>query len=207
MTIVYLHGFASGPSSGKARYFVRQFAEAGVSVDVPDLAAGDFEHLTITGQLRVIDEVARGQAVSLIGSSMGGYLAALYASLHREVHKVVLLAPAFRFPERWPLDLGPEKTAQWQQTGWMEVYHYGDDAPRRLHYGLIEDALQYPLEPHFTQPGLIFHGSADDVVPASYSEAFCAGRENVKLRLLESDHQLTDVVDVIWQDVREFLLG
>ncbi len=44
--ILYLHGFASGPFSTKARYFRDLLERAGARVDVPDLAAGDFENLT-----------------------------------------------------------------------------------------------------------------------------------------------------------------
>jgi uncharacterized protein len=53
--ILYLHGFASGPSSSKARFFRERLERAGASVEVPDLAAGDFEHLTITAQLAVVE--------------------------------------------------------------------------------------------------------------------------------------------------------
>ena len=53
--ILYLHGFASGPQSSKARYFRSLLERAGARIDVPDLADGDFEHLTITSQLAMID--------------------------------------------------------------------------------------------------------------------------------------------------------
>jgi len=53
--IIYLHGFASGPGSKKARYFTERLAECGVALEVPDLAEEDFENLTITGQLQVVD--------------------------------------------------------------------------------------------------------------------------------------------------------
>ena len=96
--IVYLHGFASSPKSRKAQFFGRHLEGLGYAVEIPDLAEGDFEHLTLSGQLRVIERVAAGRAVTLIGSSMGGYLAGLYASRHPEVERLVLLAPAFRIP-------------------------------------------------------------------------------------------------------------
>src|SRR5579883_715627 len=95
--VIYLHGFASGPSSKKARFFAERIPH----LEVPDLARGDFEHLTITGQLEVIRDLAKGEPVHLIGSSLGGYLAALYASRHPEVQKLVLMAPAFEFKSRW----------------------------------------------------------------------------------------------------------
>ena len=93
--ILYLHGFASSPASSKARFFAARLRAAGGRVEIPDLAAGDFEHLTITGQLRVIEQAAAGEPVALMGSSLGGYLAGLYAARHPEVSRVILLAPAF----------------------------------------------------------------------------------------------------------------
>jgi pimeloyl-ACP methyl ester carboxylesterase len=206
MRILYFHGFASGPQSGKAQWFRRAFAEYGVDLEIPELVEGAFEDITITGQLGVIERRARGERVSLIGSSMGGYLAALYASLHPEVEKLVLLAPAFHFPQRWPEELGEEKTAEWRRTGRLEVFHYGEGQPQHVGWGLIEDALRYDPEPSFRQPALIFHGVNDAVVPPAYSEAFAARHPNAKLRLLSSDHQLTDVTQIIWEDVKPFLL-
>ncbi len=80
--VVYLHGFASGPQSSKAQFFRDRFAELGQAIAIPQLDEGDFEKLTITGQMRVIDEAVGGAPAILIGSSLGGYLAGLYASRH-----------------------------------------------------------------------------------------------------------------------------
>ena len=206
MRFLYLHGFASGAASGKAQWFRRCFAERGVDLEIPELVDGDFEDITITGQLGVIERTAKGEPVSLIGSSMGGYLAALYASRHPEVEKLVLLAPAFHFPQRWPEELGAEKTAEWRRTGRFEVFHYAEGRPRNVGWNLIEDGLRYDAEPSFRQPALLFHGINDTVVPPAYSEAYAARHANVRLRLMASDHQLTDVTQLIWDDVAPFLL-
>jgi len=203
--ILYLHGFASGPGSSKARYFRERLCVAGADVEIPDLAGGDFEHLTISGQLAVIERVARGEGVSLIGSSMGGYLAALYAARHLEVARVVLLAPAFGFAKRWAERLGPEAVAAWRQTGSIEVFHYADNCQRRLAYGLIEDGARYEDYPDFRQPALIFHGAKDDVVPARYSEEFAATHGNARLEILDSGHELVDVLDYMAPKVVGFL--
>ena len=48
---IYLHGFASGPGSNKAKAFKKRFDELGISIHVPDLQQGDFENLTLTGQI------------------------------------------------------------------------------------------------------------------------------------------------------------
>ena len=202
--VIYLHGFASGPGSKKAQFFRQQFAECGIELEIPDLAAGDFANLTITGQLRVIERTANGSAVSLIGSSMGGYLAALYAARHAEVERVVLMAPAFGFARRWPVTLGEEKLAAWRDTGSMEMFHYGEGRPMALRYTLLEDGATYEDFPDVRQPALIFHGAGDAVVPAAYSREFAAGRPNVRLEVVDSDHELLNVQDRMWAEIREF---
>src|SRR5258708_932895 len=106
--VVYLHGFASSPQSKKARFFEARLADRGVPVEIPDLAAGDFEHLTLSGQLGVIERACGGDPVTLIGSSMGGYLAAIYAARHPEVERLILMAPAFCLARRWASVFGPE---------------------------------------------------------------------------------------------------
>jgi pimeloyl-ACP methyl ester carboxylesterase len=203
--IIYLHGFASGPESKKARFFRDRFAELGIEMDVPDLAEGDFEHLTITRQLKVIERACRDESATLIGSSMGGYLAALHAARHPEVEKLVLLAPAFSFVTRWPQTLGPAQLEEWKRTGLMKVYHYGENREMELSYDLLEDARFYEDYPNFHQTALIFHGKNDTVVPPGYSITFSQQHANTKLRLLDSDHQLVDVLEIMWAEVKEFL--
>ena len=203
--LVYLHGFASGPSSTKAQYFRRRFEEMGIDMAIPDLAEGDFERLTLTGQLAVIERVAAGGSVSLIGSSMGGYLAALYAARHPEVRRVVLLAPAFRFAHRWAESLGEQTMAEWHAAGKLPMFHYGDGRTRELGYGLYEDGLRYEDYPDVRQPVLIFHGAQDDTVPPVYSSEFASARANVDLRIVDSGHELIDVLDALWPPIAVFL--
>jgi pimeloyl-ACP methyl ester carboxylesterase len=203
--VLYLHGFASGPGSSKARFFRDRFSERGLPLDILDLAGGDFEHLTVTGQLRVIDRAAAGRRVVLIGSSPGGYLAALYASTHPEVDRLVLLAPAFEFPQRWPERVGPAGMADWARIGKLEVFHYAEGRPMLLDYGFYQDARSYPSEPSFRQPALLFHGTRDDVVPPALSQSYAERHPNVVLHLLDSGHELTDVLDRIWRCTHDFL--
>ncbi len=203
--VLYLHGFASGPLSSKARYFRGRLEDAGLRVDVPELAP-DFEHLTITGQLAVIQKLAAGEPVSLMGSSMGGYLAALYAASHAEVRRVVLLAPAFAIPTRWREWLGDDRLEEWRRTGTIEFFHYAENRPRPLHYGLLEDSAAYPDYPDFRQPALIFHGAHDEAVPAACSQQFAATHPNASLEILDSGHELLNVLDYMHERIAPFLL-
>jgi pimeloyl-ACP methyl ester carboxylesterase len=205
--ILYLHGFASSPASSKARFFAELLRAAGVAVDIPDLAAGDFEHLTITAQLRVIESAAAGDSVALMGSSLGGYLAALYAARHPEVSRVVLLAPAFGFARRWAERMGASVVDAWHANGAVEVFHYGENRQRRLSYALLDDAMAFEDYPDFRQPALIFHGAQDDVVPAQYSSEFAATHPNARLEVLTSGHELLNVLEHISPKVRDFLAG
>jgi len=207
MKYIYLHGFASGPVSRKAQFFKERFDERGVPLEIPALDEGDFEGLTVTGQLKLVKRIAGSGPVTLIGSSMGGYVAALYAARHPEVAKLVLLAPAFYFPRRWMQTLEPAKAAAWEREGKMSVFHYSEGRMRDIGFQLVRDAEGYEPAPNITQPALVFHGAEDDVVPAAYSVEFAAAHpRNVKLRLLASGHALTDVLDIIWQESEDFLL-
>lgn len=205
--IVYLHGFASGPSSKKARFFCERFAELGIGMEIPDLAEGNFERLTISGQLAVIERATRGEPVCLIGSSMGGYLAALYAARHPEVDKLVLMAPAFSFAARWPEALGRSAMQDWERTGILKVFHYSEGREMNLGYQLVEDAQLYEDNPPFEQPALIFHGTNDTVVPPAYSVTFAQQHPNATLRLMDSGHELINVLDAMWMETEKFLLG
>jgi pimeloyl-ACP methyl ester carboxylesterase len=135
--IVYLHGFASGPSSTKARRFRDALSAVGATVRIPDLAAGDFEQLTISRQLQVLEEAAGDNPVSLVGSSMGGYLAALFAARRPSVERLVLLAPAFSSATRWPEKLGAAEMDRWRRTDALEVFHYAEGRNRVLRYRLM----------------------------------------------------------------------
>ena len=205
MRFVYLHGFASGLQSRKAEAFKEGLGAEGIALEIPDLAMGDFSHLTISRQLGLIENTLDGVPCRLVGSSMGGYLAALYAASHPEVGRLVLLAPAFGLEARWREMQGPEAIARWKETGWLEVLHYGDRAMRRVHYGLLEDAANFPGFPDCRQPALIFHGVNDNVVPVELSRRFVASHPNSELRELESDHQLLDVLDEITASGVRFL--
>ena len=205
--IVYLHGFASGPTSKKARFFSERFAQLGIGLEIPDLADGHFERLTISGQLRVIERVSGGEPVSLIGSSMGGYLAALFAARHAEVDKLVLMAPAFCFSSRWPQTLGDATMEEWKRKGVLDVLHYSQGRTVELGYQLIEDGRKYEDFPEVRQPTLIFHGKNDTVVPSDLSVQFATRHPRAQLHLMESDHELLNVLDDMWMATERFLFG
>ena len=204
--LVYLHGFASSPQSGKAQFFYRRFAERGLTLQIPQLDRNNFKGLTISGQLEVVEGEVQGDPVILIGSSLGGYLAALYAARHANIERLILMAPAFQFPQRMRGRFSEFDLARWKKEGTRLFFHYAFQSERPLGYQFVEDSALYEGEPDFRQPALIFHGTRDDVVPAEYSRQFAEGYPNVRLCLMNSGHELTDVLEPMWAETSEFLL-
>ena len=205
MQYVYLHGFASGPNSRKAQFLKENLSRHGIQLEAPELAP-DFHQLTISSQLAIIEAVVNKQPAVLIGSSLGGYLACLYAARHLHINRLVLLAPAFNFYELFRRQLGSRKLDHWKETGNLPVYHYAMNRQSSIGYQLMADAEQYEPFPDVKQPCLIMHGRKDIVVPYGASEQFAAVHSNTtRLVVLESGHELTDVLDEIWNFSRIFL--
>jgi len=177
-----------------------------VDLEIPYLEEGSFRNLTIAGQLQVIQRTLRGEPAHLIGSSLGGYLAALCAARHPEVQRLVLMAPAFGFARRWAAALGEKGLAEWREAGALDVYHYAAGGPTPLGWGLMEDALRYEDEPKVEQPALVWHGLQDDVVPVEASRSFVAHNKHALLVEAQSNHELTDVAERIAEDAVRFLL-
>jgi uncharacterized protein len=214
MRVVYLHGFASSPQSSKARFFAGKFAQAGVAFEAPPLDQGQFPDLTISGQMLVAgnavsahrEKLAHGERLVLMGSSLGGYLAALYAERHpKAVDRLVLIAPAFEFLQRWRERLSAEEIEQWKRAGSIPIYHYGSKTEQRLGYQFLEDAAQYEAAPDFHQRALILHGTEDTVVPCQVSHNFALEHARVRLALFKSGHELTDVLEGLWREASAFL--
>lgn len=207
MRYIYLHGFASTPESAKAVYLRDGFAAAKISLEVPDLNQGDFSHLTLTRQMAYVASLfpSDGTPVTLIGSSLGGLTSAWLAQKYSQVQQLILLAPAFGFLSHWLPQLGDEQLRQWQASGYLSVYHYGEQRSLPLHYQFVDDARQYQ-ETQLVRPipTLILHGQQDDVIPISASRAYTSSRPWVKLIELNSDHGLIDVMPQIWEATQRF---
>jgi len=204
--IVYLHGFASSPQSRKAQWFRRRFDETGVKIAVPDLENGDFTGLTVSGMIGRVKEASGNGPVTLMGSSLGGYVAALYAWQWPErVDRLILMAPAFNFAGRWVETLGETEAQRWKRTGWLPLMHYGRGVEAKIGWGLIEDAIRYPAEPQPLQPSLVFHGSEDAVVPLEAARRWCETHPERRLVIYEDGHDLGESLEAMWAEMRGFL--
>jgi pimeloyl-ACP methyl ester carboxylesterase len=208
MNYIYLHGFASGANSFKGTFFKKKFAQKKLILHTPDLNNGDFEHMTISRELAIIDRIANVVEgdITLIGSSLGGYLGALYAQDNERVKKLVILASAFQFVTHYKERMGEELLNEWKTRGKINIFHHGYKTERELHYQIVEDAEQHDSrELRRSLPTLIIHGLNDDSVPYQYSIDYLRSNPKSQLLLFNSDHTLTNDVDTIWHYMELFL--
>lgn len=197
---IYLHGFASGPGSNKAKAFKKRFDELGISIHVPDLQQGDFENLTLTGQIELVQGIIdkkKDKSFGLIGSSMGGYLASLIAQTRESVQALFLMAPGFNFLNRWRKKLDISKTTD----ELIPVFHYRYNKEVRLNTYLFRDAETWeslPLDRKI--PTFIVHGLHDETIDIEESRNFVREKSFCSLKELDSDHGLLSCIDSIIED-------
>ena len=207
--VLYLHGFASSPHSTKATVLTERLASRGVTLRAPDFNEPDFSTLTIT---RMIEQTVHELAalppgpVALIGSSLGGFVAVHAAAGQQPtasatVAQLILLGPAFEFGSNRMRELGPGGVDRWKATDRLDVFHYGYGERRAVHYALYEDAQRYDaFSLKLDVPTVIIYGTRDQSVDPESVEQWARGRSNVTLRPVDDGHQLTDSLDVIWQE-------
>ncbi|HEY9677893.1 MAG TPA: YqiA/YcfP family alpha/beta fold hydrolase [Drouetiella sp.] len=208
--VLYLHGFASGPTSTKANFFVERLNGMGIETAVPDLNKPTFAEMTLTSQLQIardcLEKFGQDSKSIVIGSSMGGLLATLLAQVI-PLQGIVLLAPGFGLPRRWSEMLGDDGLDQWKQAGKREVFHYATNTNEFLNYGFITDAEKYSTDGlRVSTPALVFHGTNDETVPVSESQEFHKlNPTNVQLEVLDDDHMLYASMEKMWSMTRSFL--
>ena len=138
MQVLYLHGFASSPQSSKARFFAGRLAARDISVAVPDLNQPDFSTLTVSRMLEQVSELIARSAgpVSVVGSSLGGFVAVQAARQHPDRDAPRALAPALDFDGNRLLNWGIAASTRGSRR-----------ISRRLHYGYGRMTIHYDSTP------------------------------------------------------------
>jgi pimeloyl-ACP methyl ester carboxylesterase len=198
--VLYFHGFGSGPKTAKGTAVGKRLADVTTSYAIPDLEAGDFFSLTMD---RICERAAAavaalpddGAPVLVIGSSLGGYTAALLAAQGRipRADALLLIAPAFGFGERWAERLGTAGVAEWRRTGQRMFFHYASEREQPLGVGFLDSAERlpgFPVAPEI--PVVIIHGRRDDTVDWQQSRRYADQDANIEFHLVDGDHRLTD---------------
>lgn len=133
---------------------------------------GEFTASTITKQIgdlqALLAAVPTGIRVAYLGHSMGGAVGLLTAVRNERIRALVSLAgmvfPA-EFFEREFGSVVPGEGCMWEDEAFPVSQPFADDMKK--HDDLLDAAAAVSV------PWLLLHGSADDVVPPTDSEAAC----------------------------------
>ena len=182
---IYLHGFASGPNSNKARVCKKKFEQLNIPLHIPDLKEDDFENLTLSRQIQLVQTIIDGDQnknFGLIGSSMGGYVATLIPQTREQVKALYLMAPGFNFLTRWREKLNLYESPQ----EYISVFHYRYNKEVLLNTQLFRDAETWESTPLDRKiPIRIAHGLHDEAVSIEESRNFARDRPYCKLKELD----------------------
>lgn len=193
--ILYLHGFRSSPASAKARLMVQAMSQRGLAeqLECPQLpasprAAIDMAMEIAQGQLRKTQ--ASPQALTIVGSSLGGFYATWLAE--QLDCKAVLLNPAVHAPRELAKHVGTHR-----------LYHSDEPFVFLPHYADELAALQID---RITRPERYFliAATGDEVLDwTEMRDHYPACRQRI---VQGSDHGLTDFA--LWlPEVLEFSLS
>ena len=205
--IVWLGGFKSDMTGTKAEALALWAARSGrafLRFDYSGHGASDgrFEDGTISAwladALAAIDRLTEGP-IALVGSSMGGWIAALAAlRLKDRLAGMVLIAPAPDFTEEliWAQMTGPERDQILRNGRLVEHSPYSDE-PTIITRALIEDG-RYHLILHgpiaLDCPVRILQGMADPDIPWRHALKLAErlSTDDLVLTLMKAgDHRLS----------------
>lgn len=204
---LYLHGLGAAHVGGKSDSLVAHAlargerclridlrghgGSGGVLGEVPvrQLAADVVELLLRCGPLR------------LVGSSLGGLVAALAAAARPElVPAVALVAPAFGLLPRLHTCLDAAGRMRTSEGRWFVVAPAVLAEARALDEAALARSLPMPV--------FAAHGDADDVIPIADCERFVAAiphADKAFWRVAGGDHRLTAVAPELWQRFDRFV--
>ena len=208
---LFLHGFGSDARAPIGLALAGHLAARGVALDRLDLRVPSLEHLRVSEMLAVVREAIGGPGARavLIGSSLGGLVAARVAERDPRVTRLILLAPAFRAMERWRVQIGEDAWEAWRQTGWLRIFDEAAGQRARIDHGFAEDLIAIDSAgagwPEPPVPTLILHGQRDELIDIDRSRQFAALRSHVRLVELDDGHDMMASLPAIFAEVDAFL--
>ena len=212
--VLLCHGFLSNKNSTTNKTLTRLLPQEGISTFRFDFfgqgeSEGPFELITLTtalDQALSALELIRGRGyrrIGLMGSSFGGLVAILAASLDAErgqhLAALGLKCPVPDFPETLRLEFGEDGMERWRQG--QEIPDVtGRATSIRLKYSLYEDCLSYDAykaAERIRVPTLILQGDCDELIPMHQSRRLhdaLGGAKRLDV-LPGADHGFTKAAD------------
>ena len=185
---------------------------------MPDLNVPSFAALSLSAQidlgLELINDLneTNDSPLVIVGSSMGGLLAALLEQELRQqraatkIQAIVLLAPGFGITKRWPQIIGEQGMQSWRETGFRPFFHYAANQELPLHFAFARELEQYKTDNfEINIPTIVFHGIDDQTVPIEHARQFAQLNPAAALVELDDGHELANSLDLIWLQTCDFL--
>lgn len=207
--ILFITGFLSKRWGNKSKALTQWCEEKGWGFCCYDVrgfgdSEGTFTDYTLSDWIadaRLLLNILReGPPISIVGNSLGGWIAWLMAQEFQEVERLILIAPAFNMMGLRARLIDPERCHEWHTAGWMPW----DDEPAHRDFPLawkwVEESEAYwktsfdRLRPVKTT---ILHGLQDTAILSSGSSEFVEqllSRDPsfpVDLHLIPGDHRLS----------------
>lgn len=200
--VILCHGMESNKESEKLVHLGRAMAQRGVMALRFDFryvgeSSGKFEDITYSGEMEDLQaahalvQSRHPGKIAILGSSMGGTVALLFAAEQPTLAALVTVAAPLH-PERFPSRfLTAAQAEQWRAQGFT---HYNG---QRINLSLLDDLERLDVPEAVKKiacPVLILHGDADEVVPVAEARELYACLTNSKrLSILPgTDHRLSD---------------
>ncbi|MCC6141378.1 MAG: alpha/beta fold hydrolase [Nitrospira sp.] len=207
--ILFITGFLSKRWGNKSKALAQWCEEQGWGFCCYDVrgfgeSEGRFTDYTLSDWIAdarvVVKSLEAGPPMTIVGNSLGGWIAWLVAQEFDVVDRLILIAPAFNMMGVRAKQISVERRQAWQSTGWMPW----DDEPLHKDWPLswkwVEESEAYwrttfdRLRPVQTT---ILHGLQDTVILPDGSREFARQLQDkapafpIDLHLIPGDHRLS----------------
>jgi pimeloyl-ACP methyl ester carboxylesterase len=148
----------------------------------------------------VVSLLQDGPRLTIVGNSLGGWIAWLMAQEFQTVDALVLIAPAFNMMGERAREISIDRRDRWKTTGWMP---WDDDALHKdwpLSWKWVEESEAYWSQSFDRMRRVtttILHGLQDTVIPPAGSWRFVGEvlrrdpKFPIELLLKTGDHRLS----------------
>ena len=200
--VLYFHGFASSPASGKIGLLRPLLAPHAIELHTPDLNVPSFEQLDWEAIVGFAEsEARRVQPRAIVGSSLGAVLALELARRLDEPLPLILIAPALGVADKWISRIPPGDP--------IVVFNYARNGNAPIHRAFFEQMARVDadLHPPRGRVSIVF-GSRDESVPRDRvlhtwrmweADAIAPGSRFIEIA--GGDHSLTAHADVIAREI------
>jgi pimeloyl-ACP methyl ester carboxylesterase len=206
--ILFITGFLSKRWGNKSKALVQWCQEEGWGFCCYDVrgfgdSEGRFTDYTLSDWIAdarlVLDTLKSGPPVTIVGNSLGGWIAWLMAQECEQIERLVLIAPAFNMMGVRARSISEKRQHAWYTAGWMPW----DDDPLHKDWPLswkwVEESEAYwktTFERLRHVNTTILHGLQDSVILPGGSTQFVEQLLDkdvsfpVELNLIPGDHRL-----------------